>query len=61
MRELAGTTKKDGSVTFRATVPRGVAGAALSVTDVRYQDLACHGELDPVRTLDLDRPTGHRG
>lgn len=60
-RELAGTTKKDGSVTFKVTVPRGVAEAALTVKDVRYQDLAYHGELDPVRTLDLARPTGHRG
>ncbi|MFF9316911.1 alkaline phosphatase family protein [Streptomyces sp. NPDC014735] len=61
VRELTGTTKKDGSVTFKVTVPRGVAEAALTVTDVRYRDLAYHGELDPVRTLDLDRPTGHRG
>ncbi|MFF9351995.1 alkaline phosphatase family protein [Streptomyces sp. NPDC014734] len=58
---LTGTTKKDGSVTFKVTVPRGVAAATLSVTDVRYRDLAYHGELDPVRTLDLTRPTGHRG
>ncbi|MFF9402977.1 hypothetical protein [Streptomyces sp. NPDC014744] len=48
-------------MTFKVTVPRGVAEAALTVTDVRYRDLAYHGELDPVRTLDLDRPTGHRG
>ncbi|MER6502008.1 alkaline phosphatase family protein [Streptomyces sp. NPDC001455] len=61
VRELTGTTKKDGSVTFKVTVPRGVAEAALTVTDVRHQGLAYHGELDPVRTLDLDRPTGHRG
>ncbi|MFB7916513.1 hypothetical protein [Streptomyces sp. NPDC056061] len=58
---LTGTTEKDGSVTFKATVPRGVASAALTVTDVRYRDLAYYGELDPVRTLDLIRPAGNRG
>ncbi|MFE7400495.1 alkaline phosphatase family protein [Streptomyces sp. NPDC057557] len=61
VQKLTGTTKKDGSVRFRATVPRGIAEATLTVTDVRYQHLAYHGELDPVRTLDLTRPTGHRG
>ncbi|MFF1910988.1 alkaline phosphatase family protein [Streptomyces sp. NPDC058239] len=61
VRKLTGTTKKDGSVRFRATVRQGVAEAALTVTDVRYQHLAYYGELDPVRTLDLSRPTGHRG
>ncbi|SCF75641.1 alkaline phosphatase family protein [Streptomyces sp. Ncost-T10-10d] len=61
VQKLTGTTKKDGSVRFGATVPRGIAEATLTVTDVRYQHLAYHGELDPVRTLDLTRPTGHRG
>ena len=61
VHKLTGTTKKDGSVTFKATVPQGVADATLTVTEVRYQDLAYHGELDPVRTLDLHRPTGPRG
>ncbi|MGW2179804.1 alkaline phosphatase family protein [Streptomyces sp. NPDC001732] len=60
VHRLTGTTKKDGSVRFGATVRRGVAGATLKVTDVRYRDLAYHGELDPVRALDLTRPTGHR-
>ncbi|MFJ7493678.1 alkaline phosphatase family protein [Streptomyces sp. NPDC097727] len=61
VQKLTGATKKDGSVHFGATVPRGIAEATLTVTDVRYQHLAYHGELDPVRTLDLTRPTGHRG
>ncbi|MFF2963889.1 alkaline phosphatase family protein [Streptomyces sp. NPDC057963] len=61
VHRLTGTTKKDGSVRFRATVGRGVAGATLTVTDVRYKHLAYYGELDPVHSLDLTRPTGHRG
>ncbi|MFE5094694.1 alkaline phosphatase family protein [Streptomyces sp. NPDC056638] len=61
VQKLTGTTKKNGSVRFRATVPRGIAEATLTVTDVRYQHLAYHGELDPVRTLDLTLPSGHRG
>ncbi|MFD4858510.1 alkaline phosphatase family protein [Streptomyces atratus] len=61
VQKLTGTTKKDGSVRFRTTVPRGIAEATLTVTDVRYQHLAYYGELDSVRTLDLTRPTGHRG
>ncbi|MEL5960628.1 alkaline phosphatase family protein [Streptomyces sp. CLV115] len=61
VQKLTGTTKKDGSVRLRTTVPRGVAGATLTVTDVRYEHLAYYGELDPVRSLDLTRPTGHRG
>ncbi|MFJ1614125.1 alkaline phosphatase family protein [Streptomyces sp. NPDC088249] len=61
VRKLTGTTKKDGSVRFGTTVPRGVAEATLTVTDVRYQHLAYYGELDPVHTLALTRPTGHRG
>ncbi|MFG2628112.1 alkaline phosphatase family protein [Streptomyces sp. NPDC048473] len=61
VQKLTGTTKKDGSVRFKATLRRGVAEAALTVTDVRYQHLAYYGELDPVHTLDLTRPTGHRG
>ncbi|MGW3086883.1 alkaline phosphatase family protein [Streptomyces sp. NPDC001108] len=61
VERLTGSTKKDGSVRFRTTVPRGVATASLRITGVRYQDLAYHGELDPVRTLDLTRPTGNRG
>lgn len=60
-RKLTSTTKKDGSVRFKATVGRGTDRAALTVTDVRFQGLAYYGELDPVRTLDLTRPTGHRG
>ncbi|WP_326768907.1 hypothetical protein OG978_34085 [Streptomyces sp. NBC_01591] len=40
---------------------RGVAEATLAVTDVRYKHLAYYGELDPVHSLDLTRPTGHRG
>ncbi|MFI5772322.1 alkaline phosphatase family protein [Streptomyces sp. NPDC051658] len=61
VRKLTGTTGKDGSVRFGATVRRGVAEATLKVTDVRYQHLAYCGELDPVHSLDLTRPTGHRG
>ncbi|MFJ2715974.1 hypothetical protein [Streptomyces sp. NPDC087437] len=61
VRQLTGTTKKDGSVTFRATVPRGIASARVTVTGVRYQDLAYYGELDPVDSLDLGRPTGNHG
>ncbi|MFF9567356.1 alkaline phosphatase family protein [Streptomyces sp. NPDC014685] len=61
VRRLTGTTKKDGSVRFKATVDRGVAKASLRITEVRYRDLAYHGELDPVRSLDLTRPTGNRG
>ncbi|MFE6667854.1 alkaline phosphatase family protein [Streptomyces sp. NPDC057697] len=61
VHELTGTTRKDGSVRFGATVPRGVASATLKVTEVRYQHLAYYGELDPVHSLDLTRPTGHRG
>lgn len=61
VRKLTGTTGKDGSVRFGATVRRGVAEATLKVTDVRYQHLAYYGELDPVHSLDLTRPTGHRG
>ncbi|MCX5104787.1 alkaline phosphatase family protein [Streptomyces sp. NBC_00264] len=61
VHKLTGTTKKDGSVRLRTTVPRGIAGATLTVTDVRYKHLAYYGELDPVRSLDLTRPTGHRG
>ncbi|MFD9601235.1 alkaline phosphatase family protein [Streptomyces sp. NPDC059970] len=61
VQKLTGTTKKDGSVRFRATVRQGVSEAALTVTDVRYQHLAYYGELDPVRALGLTRPTGHRG
>ncbi|MFF9510699.1 hypothetical protein ACF1BU_11995 [Streptomyces sp. NPDC014724] len=60
VRRLTGTTEKDGSVRFKTTVDRGVAEAALTVTEVRYKNLAYYGELDPVRTLDLTRPTGHR-
>ncbi|MFE7358547.1 alkaline phosphatase family protein [Streptomyces sp. NPDC057543] len=58
VQKLTGTTKKDGSVRFKATVGRGVAEATLTVTDVRYQQLTYFGELDPVRTLDLTRPAG---
>jgi hypothetical protein len=61
VRKLTGTTKKDGSVRLRTTVRRGVAEATLTVTDVRYEHLAYYGELDPVHSLDLTRPTGHRG
>ncbi|MFD7494208.1 alkaline phosphatase family protein [Streptomyces sp. NPDC059832] len=61
VRKLTGTTRKDGSVRFGATVRRGVAEATLRITDVRYQHLAYYGELDPVHSLDLTRPTGHRG
>ncbi|WP_371098379.1 alkaline phosphatase family protein [Streptomyces sanglieri] len=61
VHRLTGTTKKDGSVRLRTTVPRGVAEATLTVTDVRYKRLAYYGELDPVHSLDLTRPTGHRG
>ncbi|MER5983780.1 alkaline phosphatase family protein [Streptomyces sp. NPDC001787] len=61
VRRLTGTTGKDGSFRLRTVVGRGIAKAALTVTDVRYRDLAYYGELDPVRTLDLTRPTGHRG
>ncbi|MFF4081298.1 alkaline phosphatase family protein [Streptomyces sp. NPDC001777] len=61
VRKLTGSTKKDGSVRFGATVGRGVAEASLRITEVRYRDLAYHGELDPVRSLDLTRPTGNRG
>ncbi|GAA2453186.1 hypothetical protein GCM10010433_64450 [Streptomyces pulveraceus] len=61
VRKLTGTTRRDGSVRLGATVPRGVATATLKVTDVRYRHLAYYGELDPVHTLDLTRPTGHRG
>ncbi|MFD5192358.1 alkaline phosphatase family protein [Streptomyces sp. NPDC058357] len=61
VHELTGTTRRDGSVRFGATVPRGVAAATLKVTDVRYRHLAYYGELDPVHALDLTRPTGHRG
>lgn len=61
VRKLTGTTRKDGSVRLGATVPQGVAAATLKVTDVRYRHLAYYGELDPVHTLDLTRPTGHRG
>ncbi|MFJ2893290.1 alkaline phosphatase family protein [Streptomyces sp. NPDC087218] len=60
VRKLTGSTKKDGSVRFGATVGRGVAEASLRITEVRYRDLAYHGELDPVRGLDLTRPTGNR-
>ncbi|MGW1407567.1 alkaline phosphatase family protein [Streptomyces sp. NPDC002403] len=61
VRKLTGTTKKDGSVRFGATVRRGVAEATLKVTEVRYRHLAYYGELDPVHGLELTRPTGHRG
>ncbi|MFF2328164.1 MULTISPECIES: alkaline phosphatase family protein [unclassified Streptomyces] len=61
VQRLTGTTKKDGSVRFKATLRQGVAEAALTITDVRYRDLAYYGELDAVRTLALTRPTGHRG
>lgn len=61
VRRLTGTTKMDGSVRFKDTVGRGTDRATLTVTDVRFQGLAYYGELDPVRTLDLTRPTGHRG
>ncbi|MFG3527034.1 alkaline phosphatase family protein [Streptomyces sp. NPDC047917] len=61
VQKLTGTTKKDGSVRLRTTVPRGVSAATLTVTDVRHEHLAYYGELDPVRSLDLNRPTGHRG
>ncbi|MGW1848563.1 alkaline phosphatase family protein [Streptomyces sp. NPDC001966] len=60
VHELTGTTKKDGSVRFKATVGRGIAKATLTVTEVRHQGLAYYGELDAVRSLDLTRPTGHR-
>lgn len=46
---------------FKDTVGRGTDRATLTVTDVRFQGLAYYGELDPVRALDLTRPTGHRG
>ncbi|MFF4140134.1 alkaline phosphatase family protein [Streptomyces sp. NPDC001698] len=61
VRKLTGTTKEDGSVTFRTTVPREVANAQLTVTGVQYQDLAYYGELDPVHSLGLSRPTGNLG
>lgn len=61
VHRLTGTTEKDGSVRFKTTVDQGVAEATLTVTEVRYGNLAYYGELDPVRTLDLTRPTGHRG
>ncbi|MGW2658559.1 hypothetical protein ACWC1D_33535, partial [Streptomyces sp. NPDC001478] len=61
VRRLTGTTKKDGSVRLRGTVAPGAGRAALTVTEVSHHGLAYHGELDPVRTLDLTRPTGHRG
>ncbi|MFI8812192.1 MULTISPECIES: alkaline phosphatase family protein [unclassified Streptomyces] len=61
VRKLTGSTGKDGSFRFRTTVGRGQAGATLTVTDVRSGKLAYYGELDPVRSLDLTRPTGHRG
>ncbi|MFJ1826210.1 hypothetical protein [Streptomyces sp. NPDC088178] len=61
VHRLTGTTEKDGSVRFKTTVDQGVAEATLTVTEVRHENLAYCGELDPVRTLDLTRPTGHRG
>ncbi|WEH36653.1 alkaline phosphatase family protein [Streptomyces sp. AM 4-1-1] len=61
VQKLTGITKKDGSVRFRATVRKGVGSATLTLTDVRYRQLAYYGELDPVRALTLTRPTGHRG
>ncbi|MFF4757278.1 hypothetical protein [Streptomyces sp. NPDC001292] len=61
VRKLTGTTEEDGSVTFRTTVPGGVAKAQLTVTGVQYQDLAYYGELDPVHSPDLSRPTGNHG
>ncbi|MFF2011063.1 alkaline phosphatase family protein [Streptomyces sp. NPDC058195] len=60
VRKLTGSTKKDGSVRFKTTVPQGVARASLTIAEVRYRNLAYYGELDPVRTLDLTRPTGKR-
>ncbi|MEV0575151.1 alkaline phosphatase family protein [Streptomyces sp. NPDC050392] len=61
VHRLTGTTKKDGSVRFRATVGRGTDRATLKVTSVGFRGLAYYGELDPVRALDLTRPSGHRG
>ncbi|MCX5143996.1 alkaline phosphatase family protein [Streptomyces sp. NBC_00338] len=61
VHRLTGTTKKDGSVRFRATVGRGADRATLKVTSVDFRGLAYYGELDPVRALDLTRPSGHRG
>ncbi|MEW2486099.1 hypothetical protein [Streptomyces sp. NPDC048411] len=61
VQKLTGTTKEDGSVRFRTTVQQGNAEATLTVTDVHYQHLGYYGELDPVRTLELTRPTGHKG
>jgi hypothetical protein len=61
VQKLTGTTKKDGSVRFEATVQQGNAEATLTVTDVRYQNVAYYGELDAVRTVALTRPTGHQG
>ncbi|MEU0833477.1 alkaline phosphatase family protein [Streptomyces sp. NPDC005969] len=61
VQKLTGTTKTDGSVRFRATVQQGNAEATVTVTDVRYQHLGYYGELDPVHTLELTRPTGHNG
>ncbi|MFJ4710056.1 alkaline phosphatase family protein [Streptomyces anulatus] len=61
VRQLTGTTKKDGSVRLKSTVARGNAEATLTVTGVTYQGLPYYGELDPVRTLHLTRPTGRQG
>ncbi|MFD7864224.1 alkaline phosphatase family protein [Streptomyces sp. NPDC059783] len=61
VRRLTGITGKDGSVRLKGTVAPGTGRAALTVTGVSHQGLAYYGELDPVRALDLTRPTGHRG